>query len=866
MGLGEIKKSVIKLVKSNKYTRDFAKYLIKKRNEYRYATACKKNDIDENLIIFESFMGRSYADSPRAIYEEMIQDEAFKDMTFVWAFKSPASKADIPELSRAKLVKYRSKEFFTLYSKAKYFVSNSRIDNIIKRREGQEYIQCWHGTPLKRLGYDIETGDNALHSQEELCAMYKLDAERYTYMLSPSKFTSEKLTSAFNLPDNNPDTIIVEEGYPRNDFLSNFTQEDVKRIKTALGIEDETRKLILYAPTWRDNQYDHKLGYTYKAEVDFDHLRKELEDEFVILFRAHYFVANSFDFEKYEGFIYDVSKYENINDLYAVADHLITDYSSVFFDYSILKRPITFFMYDLEAYANDIRGFYISLEDLPGEIVQTEDELIRELKKEFVYDERYKKFNDRFTYLDDGKAAKRAVDRIFRGIGTEGLKPVGGKKKENQSEEQSQKQSDVQEEKKASLKDKGVVFFYNISKKSAKIRQMMRTALNVYNSIKFRIHTRGLKVVDKSVVFIAFNGKSYSDTPKAIYEYMLTQEEYKDYKFIWVFKDVKPYMFLKKNPNTYLVKDRSKNYEKALAKAKYWVCNYRIYDYITPKKNQVYVQCWHGTPLKRLGYDIGQSDNVMNSQAETEYKYRSDAKRFQYLLSPSAFATEKFSTAWNLVNTKQEDKIIEVGYPRNDYLYNYKEEDAAAIKEELGIPEGKKVILYAPTWRDNQHTSGVGYVYETKVDFHKLKEELGEEYVILFRAHYLIANAFDFDEFAGFVYNVSSYDDISRLYVISDLLITDYSSVFFDYANLLRPIIFYMYDKEYYAEGLRGFYLDLEELPGPIVEQEEDLIEKLHSVDEWFSYDEKYQRFHDKYNCLDDGHASERFVETVFGR
>lgn len=225
-------------------------------------------------------------------------------------------------------------------------------------------------------------------------------------------FLQKNFFSAFNLPVNNPNVEIVEEGYPRNDFLSNYTNEDVQRIKETLGIENNDKKIILYAPTWRDNQYKD-CGYSYQIEVDFDKLKQELSDEYIILFRAHYFIAHSFDFSKYDGFIYNVSDYEEINDLYIVADMLVTDYSSVFFDYSILKRPIFFYMYDLESYKNEIRGFYISLDDLPGPVLETEKQLIDELKKEFVYDDKYQKFNDRFTALEDGEATKRVIERCF---------------------------------------------------------------------------------------------------------------------------------------------------------------------------------------------------------------------------------------------------------------------------------------------------------------------------------------------------------------------------------------------------------------------------------------------------------------------
>ena len=139
---------------------------------------------------------------------------------------------------------------------------------------------------------------------------------------------------------------------------------------------------------------------------------------------------------------------------------------------------------------------------------------------------------------------------------------------------------------------------------------------------------------------------------------------------------------------------------------------------------------------------------------------------------------------------------------------------------------------------------------------------LQDEYIILFRAHYLVANKFDFAKYAGFIYDVSHIDDINDLYIISDLLITDYSSVFFDYANLKRPMIFYMYDLDLYQEILRGFYLDLEELPGPIVRSENELIAAIKNstnVDE-----EVITRFNKKFNYLEDGQAAKRVVEEVF--
>ena len=404
---------------------------------------------------------------------------------------------------------------------------------------------------------------------------------------------------------------------------------------------------------------------------------------------------------------------------------------------------------------------------------------------------------------------------------------------------------------------------FDLAKKNKPFRVAARTGRDALYHARMVMDEPFARIDDRLVYFQTFSGRGYSDSPKAMYEYMLSAPEYSDFRFVWSFKEPEKYSFLK-NDRTDIVKFRTRADNKALRKAKYWISNYRMLDHQHPRRGQVYLQCWHGTPLKRLGYDLESSDNSMNSIEEIRSKYRTDAAKFSYLLSPSPFATEKFSTAWDLVRTGQTGKIIEEGYPRNDRLITAGPEERAEIRKSLGVDD-KKVILYAPTWRDNQHTSGEGYTYKTEVDFDRLREELGEEYVILFRAHYLVANSFDFDRYEGFVRDVSSYSDINDLYIAADILITDYSSVFFDYANLRKPEIFYMYDLEEYAGELRGFYISLDELPGPIVRDEEALIREIRACDEW-QPDEKYEEFCAKYNPNDDGHASERVLARIIRR
>lgn len=402
------------------------------------------------------------------------------------------------------------------------------------------------------------------------------------------------------------------------------------------------------------------------------------------------------------------------------------------------------------------------------------------------------------------------------------------------------------------------------SKEHPHFRKVWKRILYTKRRIYYWWRSHGATPDEKTVVFNSFNGKTYGCSPKAVYEYMISHEEFSDWQFIWTFKNAKKHKFLEENPNTKVVKQTARVYERKLAQAKYWITNYRVPDHVWPKPEQVYVQCWHGTPLKRLGYDLETSENAIDSIADIRSKYDMDAKKFTYILSPSQFASEKFISAWNLKETGMEDKVMEVGYPRNDLLLNYHTEDIRKIKEYIGIPEDKKVILYAPTWRDNQHEAGVGFTYDLNVDFERLRRELGDEYVILFRVHYLVASHFSFDDFEGFIYNVSNYDDINHLYLIADLLITDYSSVFFDYGILKKPMLFYMYDLDDYKDSIRGFYFGIDKLPGRIITEEEELPDAIRDSIENFVYDEKYREFNETFSHMEDGQASARFVATVF--
>ena len=190
------------------------------------------------------------------------------------------------------------------------------------------------------------------------------------------------------------------------------------------------------------------------------------------------------------------------------------------------------------------------------------------------------------------------------------------------------------------------------------------------------------------------------------------------------------------------------------------------------------------------------------------------------------------------------------------------------IKENLKIPTDKKIILYAPTWRDDDYFKVGQYKFTFQFELDKMKERFGDEFVLLTRMHYLVAENFDFTAYGDFVKDVSSYPDIADLYLVSDILITDYSSVFFDYAGLNRPIIFYMYDIEDYRDRLRGFYFDIEkDAPGPIVENEKDLFDAIdYALKNGHASPEAFKNFHDRFCYLEDGKATERVVKRLLAR
>lgn len=351
---------------------------------------------------------------------------------------------------------------------------------------------------------------------------------------------------------------------------------------------------------------------------------------------------------------------------------------------------------------------------------------------------------------------------------------------------------------------------------------------------------------DKIIVFESFLGRQYSDNPRAIYEYM--QKNYPEYKCYW---SVDPKHLNKfKHLNLNIIKQNTLKWLYVMMRAKYWISNSRIPLWVSKPQNTVYIQTWHGTPLKKLALDMDNINPLWKDPHLYKANFVKEANRWDYLISPNNYSTEIFKRSFNFKN-----KIIESGYPRNDFLKNNNDPVYInKIKDKLGIPQDKKIVLYAPTWRDN-------FTFNLPFSITNLKKELGDDYFIIFRLHYLVRKTSELFGHEDFIKNVSNYNEISDLYLISDILITDYSSVFFDYAVLQRPMIFYCYDLDDYKNILRGFYFDFENnAPGPIVKTTDELIKVIKTKSNY----KVSKDFFDYFISLEDGNSTKRVVKEVF--
>jgi CDP-glycerol glycerophosphotransferase len=357
-------------------------------------------------ILFENWKGKQYSDNLRAIDEELRRRRDRRRR--VWVVRDHGVR--MPK--GVETVLRFSPEYYDLLARARWVLANDSIDPSYVKRDDQTYVQTWHGTPLKKVGQDIEKVNFARKGYLETFA---LESSKWDYLVSPNQYSSQIMTGAFGMPRKG----LLETGYPRNDIF--YRQERHARAAAArqrLGLGAE-QKVILYAPTWRDDRYDDRGRYIFDLKLNVEVLRQRFGGTHVLLLRGHHLLATRAGIPAEGGFVRNVSTYPDISDLYLIADVLITDYSSVMFDFVNTGRPMLFFTWDLDDYRDRVRGLYFDLtEDPPGPICRTSAEVtaalteLPDVQQEFA--QAYGRFRERFCAWEDGYAAARVIDAGLR--------------------------------------------------------------------------------------------------------------------------------------------------------------------------------------------------------------------------------------------------------------------------------------------------------------------------------------------------------------------------------------------------------------------------------------------------------------------
>ena len=350
------------------------------------------------------------------------------------------------------------------------------------------------------------------------------------------------------------------------------------------------------------------------------------------------------------------------------------------------------------------------------------------------------------------------------------------------------------------------------------------------------------------VVYNSFNGR-YADNPRAVFEGLRRLRP--GLEHVWL---ADPRHVAGFPADVATVPIRSDRAVAALESADVLVSNtHTDLDPWTKQPGQVYLQTWHGTPLKRIHRSaLSHPEPTLMDALDVEIR------RWDHLISPSPAATTLLRSAFGYTGS-----VLETGYPRNDQLTGPGvEERRARARARLGLSAAAPVVLWAPTWRDDD-------VDDTDVpdglDAAALAEQLGPDAVVLVRRHYYLGHR-PASSHHPRVRDLSSHPDIGELHLAADVLVTDYSSSIFDFVVTGRPVALYAYDLEHFRDRLRGFTLDLEtELPGPVVQDQAVLADVLAELPALrVAWAERYAAFRERFCSLEDGRATERVVEALW--
>ena len=349
-----------------------------------------------------------------------------------------------------------------------------------------------------------------------------------------------------------------------------------------------------------------------------------------------------------------------------------------------------------------------------------------------------------------------------------------------------------------------------------------------------------LKIVENKIFLETGTGEA-KDQVRAIYNYIKANHP-EEYEIIWA---LNPLADVEGLCNSEIVYKRTLSYYFHLLTSKYWMRTHSVETIVSKRKGQIYIQLWHGPgATKKEGFDIKGINN--------NGKVMPHAKEWDYFIATDTDNQRYIQTALNL----QIPRLL-LGSCRTDVLVNRNRDDYYKLRKKLDIKDTDKVVLYAPTFREIDF-------HKEKVSLHIKKLSKIENVRLILRLHPEIKNKLDIAEYAENIIDGNKYADIFDLYMLSDILVTDYSSVSIEYSLLMKPFLFYMYDLEEYTKERDFYYNYLDSLPGPIIKTEDELIYAISNIDSIMeTYHDSYMTYYEKYNSLNDGNVCRRFYTML---
>ena len=398
---------------------------------YKRHVICKSliKPIKEKTVLYDAFLGLGILDSPRAIFKRLLEREEFKDYVHIFTVSNKKiSKENLDEyskLSNLLFVKRDSKKYIDYLHTAKYVISNSTVPPYYVRKENQVYLNTWHGVPLKIMGYE-RTGNRVI-STENVVRNF-LNA---THLIGVNDFTISCMYKKAYLLDGIYEGIMIKEPLPRAELLINTEKSYVIQKLKQAGFNTE-KKIIVYAPTWRGATYKKVKLSVSQLTTAVKRICNTIDtDVYQVYLRVHYFLYKAIKADR-EMRELCIPFTIDTNELLSVTDILITDFSSIFFDFLTTRKPILFYIPDLEDYVGS-RGIYIPMDEMPGPVtseIPIIAEHIRNIESTHItYRTKYETMRNWCISIDEIGACDRVIDTVFLGKDTVKANLMNDKKK-----------------------------------------------------------------------------------------------------------------------------------------------------------------------------------------------------------------------------------------------------------------------------------------------------------------------------------------------------------------------------------------------------------------------------------------------------